>query len=267
MRSSAHFRGHPIHPALIPFPFAFLTGALLFDIAGVAFQQQALWSTGSHLAFAGVVAALLAAVPGAVDYFRAVPPNSTGKKRATKHALANLSATALFAVAWVLRRGASSEPQLPMLLLEAAGAALLTMGGWMGGTLVFRNQVGVDHRYAQAGKWQRADVSVPRSGVVTVARDDELKPNQMKLVVIDGQRVVIARTDDGWVAFDDRCTHRGGSLADGVMICGTVQCPWHGSQFDALTGTVCAGPAQESIRTYVVEVAGSDVRLGLGARA
>jgi uncharacterized membrane protein len=27
MRSAAHFQGHPIHPMLIPFPFAFLTGA------------------------------------------------------------------------------------------------------------------------------------------------------------------------------------------------------------------------------------------------
>mgnify|MGYP003287933525 CR=1 FL=1 len=28
--------GHPIHPALIPFPFAFLTGALLFAVLGGA---------------------------------------------------------------------------------------------------------------------------------------------------------------------------------------------------------------------------------------
>lgn len=34
MRSYASFQGHPLHPALIPFPFAFLTGALVFDAAG-----------------------------------------------------------------------------------------------------------------------------------------------------------------------------------------------------------------------------------------
>ena len=34
MKSKAVALGHPIHPMLIPFPFAFLTGAVLFDAAG-----------------------------------------------------------------------------------------------------------------------------------------------------------------------------------------------------------------------------------------
>jgi nitrite reductase/ring-hydroxylating ferredoxin subunit len=45
---------------------------------------------------------------------------------------------------------------------------------------------------------------------------------------------VLARTEEGYVAFDDRCTHKGGSLAAGVMVWGTVQCLWHGSQFGLL---------------------------------
>jgi len=47
------------------------------------------------------------------------------------------------------------------------------------------------------------------------------------------------------------------------MICGVVQCPWHGSQFDARTGAVKAGPAKEKVGTYRVEVAGGEVRLVL----
>ena len=46
-----------------------------------------------------------------------------------------------------------------------------------------------------------------------------------------------------YTAFDDACTHGGGSLAAGTLICGIVQCPGHGSQFDTRTGTVRAGPA------------------------
>jgi nitrite reductase/ring-hydroxylating ferredoxin subunit len=38
-----------------------------------------------------------------------------------------------------------------------------------------------------------------------------------------------------------------------MMICGTVQCPWHGSQFDVHTGEVKAGPANEKINIYNVE--------------
>jgi nitrite reductase/ring-hydroxylating ferredoxin subunit len=119
--------------------------------------------------------------------------------------------------------------------------------------LVSRNQISVDHRYAGAGKWREARVDAKPGETVLVARTDELQVNQMKLLRTQEGRIVLARTESGWVAFDDRCTHRGASLADGVMICGTVQCPWHGSQFDAATGAVRAGPARESIRTYTVE--------------
>jgi nitrite reductase/ring-hydroxylating ferredoxin subunit len=42
------------------------------------------------------------------------------------------------------------------------------------------------------------------------------------------------------------------------MICGTVQCPWHGSHFDVTTGDVKAGPAKEGIQTYpLTEIAGN----------
>jgi nitrite reductase/ring-hydroxylating ferredoxin subunit len=72
----------------------------------------------------------------------------------------------------------------------------------------------------------------------------------MKLVHVDDKRVAVARTGRGYVAFQDRCTHKGGPLSDGVLACGTVQCPWHGSQFDVRTGRVKAGPADTDIETY-----------------
>jgi nitrite reductase/ring-hydroxylating ferredoxin subunit/uncharacterized membrane protein len=261
MRSAASIRGHPIHPALIPFPLAFLVGAFLFDAAGLLLDTATLWYTGGYLAIAGIAGALVAAVPGAIDYFRTVPPQSSGRARATKHALANLSAVALFAIAWWLR-GMPAEPPVTLgLLLQAAGVALLSIGGWMGGTLAYRNQIGVDHRYAGAGKWNEERVDAEPGRPVTVGRRDELERDQMKLLHVSGRRIVLARTEDGFVAFDDHCTHRGGSLAGGSMMCGTVQCPWHGSQFDVRSGSVQAGPATAGITTYAVEEHGDELRL------
>jgi nitrite reductase/ring-hydroxylating ferredoxin subunit/uncharacterized membrane protein len=253
MRSRASIKGHPIHPALIPFPIAFLLGAFAFDAAGMFLDRPGLWTTASYLALAGIGAALLAAIPGFIDYFFTVPPNSSGKRRATKHMLVNLSAVALFGVAWAMRPDTAVRPELLTLLLEAAGAGLLTVGGWMGGTLAFRNQIGVDHRYANAGKWAEEYVDSAADGTTIVARSGELEVNQMKLVHVNGRRIVVARTSDGYVAFEDRCTHRGGSLAGGTMICGTVQCPWHGSQFDVASGAVKAGPAEKAIETFPME--------------
>lgn len=253
MRSRASVKGHPLHAMLIAFPFAFLTGAFVFDLLGRALDRPALWTTGAHLAWAGVFMALLAAVPGFVDYLMTVPPNSTGKKRATKHMLVNLSAVGLFALAGFVRGAAGVPPDPVILFVEAGAIALLIAGGWMGGTLVYRNQIGVDHRYAGAGKWKESRVDERTAQPVAVADAGDLAPNQMRLVRLGDRRVVLARTEDGYVAFDDRCPHRGGSLAGGLMACGTVTCPWHGSQFDVRAGALRAGPATDGIATYRVD--------------
>ena len=137
--------------------------------------------------------------------------------------------------------------------LETIGVILLSIAGWLGGTLVFRNQIGVDIRYANAGKWKEEYIK-ETSPEIAVASIDELKVNQMKLLHINGKRIVVCKTEKGYAAFDDRCTHRGGSLAGGSLICGTVQCPWHGSQFDVFTGDVMAGPATRNINHYTVNV-------------
>jgi nitrite reductase/ring-hydroxylating ferredoxin subunit/uncharacterized membrane protein len=251
MRSAAHFRGHPIHPMLIPFPFAFLTGAFVFDVVGRVTEQAAWWSTGKFLALAGIVTALLAAVPGLIDYLRTVPPKSSGKRRATIHMLLNLSAVTAFVVGAFIRNGAAA-PDIGVLVLEGIAVGMLSVGGWLGGVLVSRNQISVDHRYARAGKWKEESVKAGSSQPVVVARSDDLEVDQMKLIRVNGRRIVLARTERGYVAFDDRCTHRGGSLAGGVMVNAVVQCPWHGSQFECRTGVVKAGPAEQSIGTYQV---------------
>jgi len=261
MRSKAHYQGHPIHPALIPFPFAFIIGGFAFDVFAVLFDGPAWWLTGGHLAAAGVITALIATVPGVIDYIYTVPPNSTGKQRATRHMIVNLSAVSFTSIAWIARQG--GDRAVIVLALEAVAVVLLAAGGWMGGVLVSRNQISVDHRYAGAGKWKDESVDRTAGKPVRVAATDELKVDQMKLLRVGTARIVLARTDAGYAAFDDRCTHRGGSLAGGTMICGTVQCPWHGSQFDVQSGAVKAGPAEKPIKTYQVEVVGHEVLLTL----
>ena len=263
MKSKAVLLGHPLHPMLIPFPFAFLTGGAAFDVVGWLVDAPSLSTTGGHLAAVGIAAGVLAAIPGLIDYLYTVPPDSSGKSRATKHMLANLSAVALFAVAWWIRGGAAMRPGVVVLGLEVIALALLGAGGYMGGTLVTRNLIGVDHRYARAGRWRDETVDAQTSQPIVVAKSGELKVDQMKLLRVGGRRIVLARTEQGYVAFDDRCSHKGGSLAGGVMMCGTVQCLWHGSQFDASTGKVKAGPAEKPIGVYRISEEDGTVRLSL----
>ena len=246
MKSTASLKSHPIHPMLIPFPFAFLTGAWGFGVAAASSGNEDLKTVSRYLVPAGLVAGLVAAVPGIIDYLVSVPPKSSAKARATKHALLNVTSLALFATSWLAGR---KRGQALPLALQTAGTATLCTAGWMGGTLAYRNQIGVDHRYANAGKWQEERVDDAKA---LEAAAHGLDINQMKLVHVDGTRVAVGRTDKGYVAFQDRCTHRGGPLSDGVLMCGTVQCPWHGSEFDVHSGEVKAGPAEEKIDTYEV---------------
>jgi nitrite reductase/ring-hydroxylating ferredoxin subunit/uncharacterized membrane protein len=250
MRSKAQFKAHPLHPALIPFPFAFLFGAIFFDLLGLLRESRQLWSTAAHLTVAGLAAGLLAAVPGVIDYVYTVPPRSSAKTRATKHGIANVAALLLFAAA-LLFRGTAWYPTAATLGFELFGAAALGYAGWLGGVLVTRNLISVEHRYAQAGRWQEAEVT-GRPGSLVVGHVDDLKENQMKLLHVNGERIALARTSAGYCAFEDRCSHRGGSLADGVLIDGTVQCLWHGSQFAVKTGAVTCGPAKTPIRAFEV---------------
>ena len=248
MKSTASFKSHPIHPMLIPFPFAFLTGAWGFGVAGAVSDNEDLKTVSRYLVPAGLVAGLVAAVPGLVDYLGSVPPESSARERATRHALLNVASLALFAAGWLAGRTRHDRVKLAV---QSVGTASLCAGGWMGGTLSFRNQIGVDHRYANAGKWQEARID-PDDGAAIEEVAHGLDVNQMKLVHVGGTRVAVGRTGKGYVAFQDRCTHKGGPLSDGTLMCGTVQCPWHGSQFDVHTGEVMAGPAEKDIETYDV---------------
>jgi nitrite reductase/ring-hydroxylating ferredoxin subunit/uncharacterized membrane protein len=251
MKTKASVMGHPVHQMMIPFPIAFLSGALIFDILGTLLDKQSFWTTGGYLAAAGILMALAAAIPGFIDYFFSIPPASSGKKRGTKHMIVNLSAVVLFLIAFITRLPVEAEPGLTVILLEAAGTACLSAGGWLGDVLVNRNFIGPDHRYANAGKWNETVLNNV-SGQVHAASTDELKTDQMKLIILNGKRIVLAHTSEGYFAFDDSCSHRGGSLADGVLICGTVQCLWHGSQFNIKNGSLICGPAKEKINTYKV---------------
>lgn len=253
MRSRANFKAHPLHPALIPFPLAFLTGAVVFDALAMAAGRPAFGTTAAHLALAGIATGLLAAVPGLIDYLYSVPPESSGKTRAMRHGVANSAALVLFGVAFLLRTP-EWQPTLAVMALEAVGFGALAYAGVLGGTLVTRNLISVDHRYARAGRWQEISVTGAAGDEVIVADDGDLEDGQMKLLHVNGRRIALARVGTRFYAVDDACSHRGGSLAAGVLIGPVVHCLWHGSQFDVRIGEATCGPADKGIACHQVRV-------------
>jgi uncharacterized membrane protein/nitrite reductase/ring-hydroxylating ferredoxin subunit len=261
MRSKASIKGHPLHPILVSFPIVLFTCTFLLDLIAFLRFDKTLMQPAEYAEAAGLIAAVFAATAGIIDYHYTVPPHSSAKHRATKHAIINGCMFMLFATVYFLRI-TTDFALLFIVSLEAAGIILIGIAAWLGGTLVTRNQIGIDHRYAETGKW-REDNYESSSGTVRLKDTDSIGLNQMRLIKVNGKRIVLARTENGLVAFDDHCTHRGGSLADGVLVCGTVQCPWHGSQFDVHSGMVKAGPAAAYISIYGLRTEGKSVILQL----
>jgi catalase len=75
-------------------------------------------------------------------------------------------------------------------------------------------------------------------------------PGEVKVVLTGESPISVANVGAALVAFDDLCTHRQCSLAQGVLDGQVITCPCHGSQFDVTTGEVVRGPAKEPLRTY-----------------
>lgn len=79
-------------------------------------------------------------------------------------------------------------------------------------------------------------------------------PAEGKLAAkLGGWSVLVAKTDEGLFAVNDRCTHQASQLSGGRIRRGFVMCPLHGARFDVTNGK-CAGGAYADLRTFEVKV-------------
>ena len=149
MKTPANLGGHPIHPMLIPFPFALWTFSLIADAIYYFGGYNYVWNTVAFYTLAaGIVGGLLAAVPGIIDYFSI--KDKKVSNIAAWHARANVLALLLFAGSFYLRTDSGSRVvegslTIPMLL-SLLGVILIFVSGWLGGEMVYRHHVGVEDR-------------------------------------------------------------------------------------------------------------------------
>src|SRR5688572_13784690 len=95
MTSRAHLGKHPIHPMLVVFPIGLWIFSLVCDLIYLAGGEAQLWKAMAfYTMLGGVVGALLAAVPGFIDYLSL--PAGRAKKIATSHMIFNLIVVVLF---------------------------------------------------------------------------------------------------------------------------------------------------------------------------
>ena len=96
---------------------------------------------------------------------------------------------------------------------------------------------------------------------VVVGRVQDLQEGSMRAYEVKGTRIAVAKVGGAFHAFDDTCTHRQCSLAEGDLEETTVICACHGSEFDVRSGAVLEGPAREPVEIYEVRVEGDDLEI------
>jgi len=219
--------GHPLHPALTDVPLGAWTAALTLDAMETISGRKELGAGADAAIAVGLVGAAGAAVTGLTDWSET---NGRARKVGLLHGLLNVGATALYATSLVLRRKDRRSAGRGFAML---GYAVSSTAAYLGGHLVFGEQIGVNHAAAH---------ELPKEFVPVLA-DAELREGEMKRADAGGVPVLLVRREGAVCALANTCSHFGGPLSEGKLEGDVVQCPWHGSRFNVRDGSVVDGPA------------------------
>jgi len=222
------WRGHPLHPVLTDGPIGAWSVGVALDFVDIVLGRDDL-SPGADAAIAiGTVAALGAAAAGLADW-HVLEQEKSAKRVGFAHMLFNVTATTLFAASWICR---ARKARATGRALSILGYAVATAGAYLGGTLIYEDEIGVDH----------AQRELP-DGWIDVIAESDVKEGQMVRVTAGEVKVLLARYQGNLLAIGEVCSHLAGPLVDGKLEEGCVTCPWHGSTFRLEDGQVVHGPA------------------------
>lgn len=141
------FDGHPAHPPLTDATIGMFVLAGVLAVVGRAGVAEGKLGPATWLALiGGLAAAVPTATTGFADWVR-IEWGSDMWRTATVHLCAMVTAVTLFAIAaWLQWPGyQDGTVTLSGLILAVAGVVVLTVGGWYGGTVVFKHGMRVAH--------------------------------------------------------------------------------------------------------------------------
>lgn len=123
---------------LVVFPLGLLVTSVVWDVVALA-SGHARWGMISYWTIvAGVAGALLAAVPGFIDWL-SIPRGTRAKALGLSHMILNLCVVALFAISLLARANAPGGYPFAgfgRMIWGWVAVALATVSSWMGGELV-----------------------------------------------------------------------------------------------------------------------------------
>ena len=223
--------GHTLHPLVTDVPIGAWTAAAFLD--WMEFFGSEKYKAGADAAVTiGLAGAAGAAVTGITDW---TGTTQIERKAGLAHALLNIGAATLYLTSAILRKNKKSRRIA--ISLSMLGYCITTVSAYIGGNLVYNQQMGVNHAAAPEGFPEEFEA---------VCSEEDLEENSMKCVRAAKVNVLLAKKNNEIFAITNTCSHMGGSLAEGELLEGyRIRCPWHGSVFSLKNGSVINGPATE----------------------
>lgn len=232
--------GHPLHPVLTSIPVGAWTVALALDALENLSGSEEVGSAADAAVAIGLVGAVGSAITGATDWSETY---GRGQKVGLVHGVLNLTAAALYTTSFVMRKSGDRRSGVALSML---GYAIAGASAYLGGHLVFGEQIGVDHTAT-------ADADKPEDWTPVTALAD-LPENKPTRAMADGVAVLLVRRGERIFAMTETCPHLGGPLAEGKLVGDAIQCPWHGSELALEDGSIQRGPTTYPARCFEVRV-------------
>ncbi len=103
---------------------------------------------------------------------------------------------------------------------------------------------------------------------ISVGHTRDLPEGRVKTVTARTTSLCLSHFDGQWAAMDNRCPHQGGPLGEGSIERGAddkcwIRCPWHGWDFDPITGAPPGGHEDTGQQIYPLDIRDGEIFVGL----
>lgn len=106
----------------------------------------------------------------------------------------------------------------------------------------------------------------PTRPLTFIARTADIEPGCALQVQLDDRApLALVRLGDEFFVMDDTCTHGAASMAEGDIVGGEIECPFHAGRFDIRSGAATAFPCTKALTVYPVKVEDDQVFAALDA--
>jgi nitrite reductase/ring-hydroxylating ferredoxin subunit/uncharacterized membrane protein len=241
--------GHPLHAVLVDVVIGGYTMLIVLDLLGLVLHVD-VEPAGVIILGLTTLTGLSAGVSGLTDF----KDTATGDERnvTVLHGTINLIAIALYVVAFAMRATGALDGSRYLAII---GYLIISVGGYIGGHVVFKYGYMVNHNAFARGKRAKEFTAILPAA--------ELADGKPTKATLGATALVLVRRGDLVYALKETCSHAGGPLSEGELHGDAIVCPWHASQFRLSDGRVLHGPAgtrqiryQARINAGQVEVQG-----------